>query len=93
MEIQVPVKVPESELLKAVETFAAKNKLKFSTKEEKEHGWFNATDAAAYMGISKHIFYKWLNQGKITFSMIDGIKRYSKKELDRVLIDHEVRMR
>ena len=53
----------------------------------------NQTNARKYLNVSKATFYRWEKAGKIPFSLIEGVKRYSKKELNQVMNEHRVCMR
>ena len=45
----------------------------------------NATEARKYLGVSSSTFYQWVNKGSIPYSMIDGVRRYSKLELTKTM--------
>lgn len=81
MEAQVQVEIPKEDLAKAVREILAENGISFLQESE----WVNATDAMKYLGISRKKFYDCLNKGLIPYSMIDGVKRYSKTELTKAM--------
>lgn len=86
MEVNVPVVIPKEELTQAVEEIIQEHGLA----QRNEVEWLNAKNAAKYLGVCSKTFYQWLNAGKIPSSMIDGIKRYSKKDLDAMMKKHQV---
>lgn len=81
MEVKVPVVIPQEELVNAVREVLAEKGISF----QQENEWMNATDAMKYLGVSKRKFYEWLKKGLIPYSMIDGVKRYSKFELTKAM--------
>lgn len=81
MEAQVQVKIPKEDLVKAVREILAENGMSF----QQENEWMNATEARKYLGVSSYTFYQWINKGRIPYSMIDGVKRYSKTELSKAM--------
>lgn len=81
MEVKVPVVIPQEELVNAVREVLVEKGISF----QQENEWMNATDAMKYLGVSKRKFYEWLKKGLIPYSMIDGVKRYSKLELTKAM--------
>lgn len=53
----------------------------------KPRGWFNVTEAAYYLNISRPTFYKWSKD--IPHALVDGIRRWSKEDLDKFMNDHK----
>lgn len=53
------------------------------------YGWYNATNAAKYLGVDRTTFYRWKKRYCIPFSMIDGVIRYGKKDLDKFMEEHK----
>lgn len=49
--------------------------------------WFSLSEAAKYVGVSYNTFMKFRLMG-LKISEIDGVKRVSKKEIDRFLEQH-----
>lgn len=49
--------------------------------------WFSLKEAAKYAGVSYNTFMKFRIRG-LKICEIDGIKRVSKKEIDRFLEEH-----
>lgn len=87
MEVKVPVVIPDEDLIEAAKAVIQERGL---SQLVEETGWINQTNARKYLGVSKATFYYWEKAGKIPFSMIDGIKRYSKKDLDAMMRKHRV---
>lgn len=81
MEVKVPVVIPQEEIVNAVREVLAERGISFQDENE----WMNATDAMKYLGVSKRKFYEWLKKGLIPYSMMDGVKRYSKLELTKAM--------
>ena len=50
---------------------------------------FNKTKASVYLGISRTTFDVWLKKYQIPYTMIDGIRRYAKKDLDKFMEEHK----
>lgn len=48
-------------------------------------GAFNATQAAKYLGVGRTTFYNWRSQGLVRPKFINGVQRYLRKDLDRLL--------
>lgn len=59
------------------------------TKKNPMYGWYNATDAAKYLGIDRTTFYRWRKKYHIPFAMIDGVIRYGQKDLDKFMEEHK----
>lgn len=89
MEVKVPIKIPDDQLLEAIESIFKK----YGLTENHDTGWMNQTKARKYLNVSKATFYRWEKAGKIPYSLIEGVKRYSKKELNQVMNEHRVCMR
>ena len=89
MEVKVPINIPDDQLLDAVESIFKK----YGLTESQDTSWMNQTNARKYLNISKATFYRWEKAGKIPYSLIEGVKRYSKKELNQVMNEHRVCMR
>lgn len=53
------------------------------------YGYFNKTKASVYLGISRTTFDVWLKKYQIPYTMIDGIRRYAKKDLDKFMEEHK----
>lgn len=87
MEVKVPVVIPDEDLIEAAKAVIQERGLDQLVEET---GWVNQKKARKFLDVSSATFYKWEKAGKIPFSMIDGIKRYSKKDLDDVLRKHRV---
>lgn len=85
MQVNVPVVIPKEQIAEVVEEI-------IQTKTKNETEWLNAKNAAKYLGVCSKTFYQWLNAGKIQFSMIDGVRRYSKKDLDNLMKKHRVKI-
>lgn len=51
--------------------------------------WFNKTNAAKYLNVSIPTFNLWLKKYQIPFSTIDGIHRFSGKDLDQFMENHK----
>lgn len=49
--------------------------------------WFSLNEAAKYVGVSYNTFMKFRLMG-LKISEIDGVKRVSRKEIDRFLEQH-----
>lgn len=81
MKVKIIAEIPHEELVKAVREVLAERGISF----QQENEWMNATDAMKYLGVSKRKFYEWLKKGLIPYSMMDGVKRYSKLELTRAM--------
>lgn len=81
MEVKVPIKIPDDQLLDAIESIFKK----YGLTENHDTGWMNQTKARKYLNVSKATFYRWEKAGKIPYSLIEGVKRYSKKELNQVM--------
>lgn len=81
MEVNVPIVIPKKDLVDAVREVLAERGISF----QEENEWMNATDAMKYLGVSKRKFYEWLKKGLIPYSMIDGVRRYSKLELTKTM--------
>ena len=45
--------------------------------------------ASVYLGISRTTFDVWLKKYQIPYTMIDGIRRYAKKDLDKFMEEHK----
>lgn len=54
-----------------------------------KYGWFNKTNAATYLGVSRPTLDQWIKNYKIPYSVIDGIKRFSKADLDDFMEEHK----
>lgn len=52
------------------------------------YGYFNKTKAAIYLGISRSTLDVWIKKYQIPYTMIDGIRRYAKKDLDEFMKEH-----
>lgn len=89
MEVKVPIKIPDDQLLEAIESIFKK----YGLTENHDTGWMNQTKARKYLNVSKATFYRWEKAGKIPYSLIEWVKRYSKKELNQVMNEHRVCMR
>lgn len=50
-----------------------------------KYGWFNKTNAATYLGVSIPTFNAWLKKYQIPYTMIDGIIRFGKSDLDKFM--------
>lgn len=55
------------------------------------YGWYNATNAAKYLGVNRTTFYKWRKKYDIPFAMVDGVIRYGQKDLDKFMEKHTQR--
>lgn len=44
--------------------------------------WLNKTNAAKYLNVSIPTFNAWLRKYGIPYSMVEGIRRFSKQDLD-----------
>lgn len=51
--------------------------------------WLNKTNAAEYLDVSRPTLNKWIKKYQIPYSMIDGIRRYSKDDLDKFMEEHK----
>ncbi|KJY56704.1 helix-turn-helix domain-containing protein [Lactobacillus melliventris] len=89
MEVKVPINIPDDQLLDAVESIFKK----YGLTEKQDTVWMNQTNARKYLNVSKATFYRWEKAGKIPYSLIEGVKRYSKKELNQLMNEHRVCMR
>ena len=54
-----------------------------------KYGWFNKTDAAIYLDVSRPTLDQWIKNYKIPYSMIDGIRRFSRTDLDKFMEEHK----
>lgn len=81
MKVKIIADIPHEELVKAVREVLQEEGISF----KQENEWMNATEARKYLGVSSSTFYQWINKGRIPYSMIDGIKRYSKTELTKAM--------
>ncbi len=52
------------------------------------YGYFNKTKAAIYLGISRSTLDVWIKKYQIPYTMIDGIRRYAKTDLDEFMKEH-----
>lgn len=52
-----------------------------------DSGWLSLKDGASYAGVAYNTFIKFRTMG-LQVCEIDGIKRVSRKEIDRFLEDH-----
>ncbi|WP_342577311.1 helix-turn-helix domain-containing protein [Psychrobacillus sp. FSL K6-2843] len=52
-----------------------------------DSGWLSLQDGAKYAGVSYNTFIKFRRRG-LQVCEIEGIKRVSRKEIDRFLEDH-----
>ncbi|WP_410476889.1 helix-turn-helix domain-containing protein [Lactobacillus helsingborgensis] len=66
---------------------------KYGLTEKQDTVWMNQTNARKYLNVSKATFFRWEKAGKIPYSLIEGVKRYSKKELNQLMNEHRVCMR
>lgn len=69
-------------LISTTMTIIEQNQNSFSTKE-----WMSLAEGAKYAGVSYNTFMKFRLLG-LKVSEIDGIKRVSRKEIDRFLEDY-----
>ncbi|RMC38147.1 DNA-binding protein [Lactobacillus sp. ESL0236] len=76
---------PEEAVDELAERVANLALIKIKERLPENNGWVNQTNARKFIGVSKGTFSKWEKEGKIPFSNFEGIKRYSKKDLDEVL--------
>lgn len=64
------------------------NKALFSSKQPfKHHEWMTLKDGAKYAGVAYNTFIKFREKG-LKVSEVDGVKRVSRKEIDRFLESH-----
>lgn len=75
------------EKLKQVIVSETKNLLEKYPKHLTLQEWFSLTDGAKYTGVSYNTFMKFRTLG-LKVCEIDGIKRVSRKEIDRFLEEH-----
>lgn len=75
------------EKLKQVIVSETKNLLEKHPKPFTLREWFSLTDGAKYTGVSYNTFIKFRTLG-LKVCEIEGIKRVSKKEIDRFLEEH-----
>lgn len=54
-----------------------------------KYGYFNKTNTAVYLGISRGTLNAWLKKYHIPYTMVDGIRRFSKKDLDKFMEEHK----
>ncbi|MDK7326567.1 helix-turn-helix domain-containing protein [Lactobacillus mulieris] len=52
--------------------------------------FLNATNAAAYLGVSRAVFYRWQKNYQIKFYLVGGIKRYSKQDLKEFMKENSL---
>ncbi len=54
-------------------------------KQYASQGYFNIGEAANYCGISRSTFDKWRKEGRIAPHIINGIVRFARSDLDRMM--------
>ncbi|MGN9066730.1 helix-turn-helix domain-containing protein [Ligilactobacillus agilis] len=51
--------------------------------------YMNAQRASKYVGVSDTTFYSWIKKHDLKTVEIDGVKRYSRKSLDKFMKEYE----
>lgn len=67
---------------RAVEKYKAERDA--ADRAEREEIYFTESEAAAYLGVSKHTLYRWRGQQYIAYETIGGRIRYRKSECRRI---------
>lgn len=84
MRIELDMPSGLAEQLKQVVLDATKEAIEEQKKKTHAKQWLSIKEAAAYAGVSYNTFIKFRESG-LKVAEIEGVKRVSKKEIDRFL--------
>lgn len=77
--------IPTNEITQIIDRIVDE-RLSTTTRDDR---WLNKTNAAEYLDVSRPTLNKWIKKYQIPYSMIDGIRRYSKDDLDKFMEEHK----
>ncbi|WP_431029652.1 DNA-binding protein [Lysinibacillus sp. LZ02] len=84
MKIELDMPEGLGEQLKAIVLTATKQAFEINQKQLSAKEWMTLKEGAAYAGVSYNSFVRFRSMG-LKVCEIDGIKRVSKREIDRFL--------
>lgn len=94
MAIQIPIDVPDEQVLIAIKQVLDKKGLQVVVKDDKHWRWLNAAHAAKYLDVSPSTLNRLVNSGTIPYSNLGPTtKRYSEYELYKYMKEKEEKMR